>query len=89
VKQYVVYNALKTTAPPKFKRKGYVIAGIKAVSPKKLPKKLKNDKTKVKIVWKKDKDNVKNPFQFAQSNPSRDDAKQPDPDDPCIHFFVR
>ena len=50
--QYVRYNRLKKTAPPAFRRAGFVATGIGARSPGKLPKFLKNDRTKVKVLWK-------------------------------------
>jgi hypothetical protein len=50
--KYVRYNRLEKTSPPAFTRAGYVAVGVKAQSPKKLPKILTNDKTKVKVKWK-------------------------------------
>jgi hypothetical protein len=51
--KYVRYDRLKKASFPEFTRKGYKMKGITAVSPKKLPGLLKNDKTKVKIKWAK------------------------------------
>jgi hypothetical protein len=51
---YLRYNAkFKRYKPFVFTRQGYTVAGISPKSPKKLPKILKDDKTVVKVRWKK------------------------------------
>jgi hypothetical protein len=68
--QYVRYNMLKKTPPPAFEKKGYVATGISAQKPKKLPRALKNDKTKVKLTWKASASYVPADVYFAASRPS-------------------